>query len=150
MLIETAITCLALNIYWEGATINEPIEGLFAVAQVAYRRANGEPEKVCKVLSEPKQFSWLNGHTMQVARNGQVQVSAPLNPNHKSIAWAKSVGIARMVILKLVPIDYSKGAMFYHAGYVSPQWATCPQVRPVAQWGNHKFFSKACTRDQLV
>ena len=56
-MIEAAVLCMALNLYHEGDK-NEPIEGLFAIAQVVLNRAGRDPEKVCEVVYAPHQFSW--------------------------------------------------------------------------------------------
>lgn len=144
---ETAVMCLALNVYYEGATINEPVEGLFAVAQVAYRRANGEWKDLCRVVSARKQFSWTIEAVAAVNSHGVMTLKSNWIPNYKSDAWRRSVGIARAVALKIVPIDYSHGATHYHRVDVSPVWSACG-VKPVVKWGGHKFFDKVCRKNE--
>ena len=55
MILESAVLCLALNIYHEARS--EMIPGQYAVAQVTMNRA-GEKSNVCKTVVAKHQFSW--------------------------------------------------------------------------------------------
>ena len=143
MTFDVAVMCLALNVYYEGATIEEPMEGLFAVAQVTYRRANGEWQDLCRVVSARKQFSWTINAVANTNNRGVMTLKSSWTPNYNSKAWRTSVGIARAVALKIVPVDYSRGATHYHRVDVFPTWSACG-VKPVVSWGGHKFFDKVC------
>ena len=53
-----AITCLALNIYFESR--NQPIEGQVAVSQVVLERVKSKkyPDTVCEVVFQGPTYSW--------------------------------------------------------------------------------------------
>lgn len=116
--------CLAMNIYHEARS--ESMEGQIAVAQVTLNRvAHTEwPSTICEVVYEPKQFSWthlLKDHSAKEAR-----------------AWNKARIIARDVMIGNVE-DPTYGAVFYHANYVSPDWAEFLDLSKVI--GNHLFYT---------
>ena len=102
------------------------MEGQIAVAQVTLNRvAHSEwPSTICEVVYEPKQFSWtflLKDHSTTEAR-----------------AWKKAQIIARDVMIGNVE-DPTYGAVFYHANYVSPDWAEFLDLSKVI--GNHLFYT---------
>jgi spore germination cell wall hydrolase CwlJ-like protein len=117
-MIEAAILCLALNVYHEGAK-NEPIDGLFAIAQVTLNRAKRDPEKVCEVVQAYKQFSWT--------------LKPP--PVEDGTAWHNANAVAR---LSFHTADFTGGATHFHALYVSPYWRS--DMAPLGRWGSHVFY----------
>lgn len=119
-MIEAAVLCLALNIYHEGAK-NEPIEGLFAIAQVVLNRAQRNPAKVCDVVFAPHQFSWT--------------VKPPVVAEGRP--WDNAVSVARLAFYMQ---DFTGGATHYHAAYVKPYWRSGMELR--GQWGNHTFYKR--------
>ena len=58
MIIEIALACLSLNVYFEAR--NQPVAGQVAVAQVTMNRVADPryPDTVCEVVYDHKQFSW--------------------------------------------------------------------------------------------
>ncbi len=89
MVMTTAMLCTALNIYWESRS--EPLHGQHAVAQVTFNRAQRDPSKVCKVVFEPKQFSWANksdGTQGQGEGNACQEVPAQREQGHGSLRAA--------------------------------------------------------------
>jgi len=118
--IEAAVLCMALNLYHEGAK-DEPIEGLFAIAQVVLNRAGRDPEKVCAVVHAPQQFSWTN--KPPVVETGR--------------AWDNALSVAR---LSFHMQDFTGGADHYHAAYVKPYWRSGMTL--MGQWGNHTFYRR--------
>ena len=118
MMLEAAVLCLALNIYHEGAK-NEPIEGLFAIAQTTLNRAQRKPEKVCDVVFAPAQFSW----TIK---------PQPVEPGR---AWDNAISVAK---LSFHMADFTGGATHFHAFYVKPYWRRDMQLLGV--YGNHLFY----------
>ena len=117
-MIEAAVLCLALNLYHEGDK-NEPIEGLFAIAQVVLNRAGRDPEKVCDVVYAPHQFSWTS-------KPPHVEEGRP---------WQNAVSVAR---LSFHMADFTGGADHYHAGFVRPVWAK--SMKQMGSYGNHLFY----------
>jgi len=57
-MIETALVCLALNIYHEAR--NQPTIGQVAVGQVVMNRVRDErfPDTVCGVVKQGQTYSW--------------------------------------------------------------------------------------------
>lgn len=132
MLLEAAVLCLALNVLHEGLK-NEPVVGLFAIAQTTLNRAERQPDKVCAVVQAPKQFSWT-------LKPPPVVDSAP---------WRTAQGVAR---LSFYMRDFTNGATHFHAIICPPDrlyeckpyWRTDMTV--LGQWGNHIFYKRKAKR----
>lgn len=114
--------CLAGAIYFE--TRGEPLEGQLAVGRVIVNRANSPrfPSSYCGVVFQRSQFSFVRGGRMPAIKTG-------------SLAWQRAKAIAK------ISVDGSwespaKGALFFHANYVSPNW----RLQRVAQVENHIFY----------
>jgi spore germination cell wall hydrolase CwlJ-like protein len=136
------VECLAQNIYFESA--KEPVEGQIAVAFVTYNRMkSGQfPNTYCDVVKQKTyferyvvcQFSWYcEDKPLAILRskglttdnnalyNRIVDLSLNFYLNHKDMK------------------DPTKGALYYHADYVSPGW---PNMRRTAYIGRHIFYNK--------
>lgn len=138
-MIETALLCMALNIYHEARS--EPVKGQIAVAQVTLNRVNHKhyPNSVCEVVTQRKQFSWTIGKLKPVKKQGKV-IGYRLKPNaipKEDKAWQRSVSVARYV-MSGKSRDLSNGAIFYHTKQVNPYWNRDKQL--VTQLGNHVFY----------
>jgi spore germination cell wall hydrolase CwlJ-like protein len=131
MILETAILCLALNIYHEAR--GELIPGQYAVANVTMNRA-GSKERVCSTVTEPKQFSWTN---KLVTRQGGQHVLKREGYPKDEVAWDRAQRIAK-VVLKRPDLDFTNGATFYHANYVAPTWRL--SVERTKRMGSHIFY----------
>lgn len=128
---ERQLYCMTKNIYWEAAS--EPAEGKLAVAQVVLNRVESGrfPADPCQVIYQKNvfydrvicQFSWFceDHHKMR--------------PIHKPL-WEESYRAAQMVLMEGFRLPALKGALYYHADYVNPQWR---KVR-VAKIGRHIFY----------
>ena len=118
------VECMAKNIYYEARS--EPIEGQIAVAHVTMNRvAHSEwPDNICDVVYEPKQFSWTHLIKDQTPKSGK--------------SWEMAKVIARDVMIGNVE-DPTKGAVYYHANYVNPNWAEYMTLSKVI--GNHLFYT---------
>jgi len=121
---EKQLDCLALNVYHEARS--ERVEGQIAVAQVTLNRVahNEWPSTICEVVYQPKQFSWTH----------LVKDQTPMEKK----AWKKARIIARDVMIGNVD-DPTYGAVFYHANYVNPDWASFMDLSKVI--GNHLFYT---------
>lgn len=115
--------CLAMNIYHESR--GERVEGQIAVAQVTINRVNHKewPSSICEVVYQPYQFSWTH----------LIKDPSPIEAK----AWSDAKVIARDVMIGNVE-DPSKGAVFYHANWVNPDWADQMELSKVI--GNHLFY----------
>ena len=114
--------CLAAAIYFESK--GEPLEGQLAVGRVIVNRAKSGrfPSTYCGVVQQPSQFSFVRGGQIPAVRTA-------------SAAWRTAQAIAK------IAHDGSwqspaKGALFFHARYVSPGW----RLQRVAQVSNHIFY----------
>jgi len=123
------VNCMAQNIYYEAR--GETYQGKLAVTQVVLNRVRSGlfPDSVCGVVYQRNnngcQFSW---------------VCQKHNKPIDHYEWQESVEIARralteqVVYAKLAKTD----ALYYHANYVSPDWANSMKV--VAVIGKHIFY----------
>ena len=122
-MLESFVLCMALNVYHEGdkrdGQMVEPLDGLFAIAQTTLNRAQRDPDKVCAVVQAKSQFSWT--------------LKPP--PVEQNPAWDTAQRVAR---LSYYMADFTGGAVYYHALYVSPYWKANLEV--LGQWGNHIFY----------
>jgi spore germination cell wall hydrolase CwlJ-like protein len=114
--------CLAAAIYFESK--GEPLEGQLAVGRVVVDRSKSGrfPSTYCGVVHQPSQFSFVRGGQIPAIRTA-------------SAAWRTAQAIAK------IAHDGSwqspaKGALFFHARYVSPGW----RLQRVAQVNNHIFY----------
>jgi len=114
--------CLAGAIYFESK--GEPLEGQLAVGRVIVNRAlSGRfPSTYCGVVYQRSQFSFVRGGRMPAINTG-------------SAAWQKAQAIARIADEGSWESP-AKGALFFHARYVSPGW----RLTRVAQVQNHIFY----------
>ncbi|MEJ2609733.1 MAG: cell wall hydrolase, partial [Candidatus Thiodiazotropha sp.] len=120
----------ALNIYFEARS--ETIEGQNAVGYVVLNRVadNAFPDSICEVVKQGGeerrnqcQFSWWC--------DGRSDV--PVNRR----AWLESVERAYDLLAGDVS-DPTKGALWYHAEYVTPKWSKA--LTMVTKIGQHLFY----------
>ena len=117
---EVILLCLALNIYFEAR--GEPIEGQYAVAEVALRRAALSSKPVCVEVFSDSQFSWtLQADTAKV-RDKRM--------------WATALTVARSVLAE--PTNFSHGATHFHSIAVKPRWTR--SLCLAARIGRHLFY----------
>lgn len=126
------IRCLAENIYFEAR--GEPLRGQYAVAEVTMNRLASPrfPNTVCDVVHDTR---WDTARQRLVAHFSWTAFKLRLESD--SPEWKLAMHIATVVYddqhQPLVP-----GALFYHATYVKPYWASSKRV--VARIGNHIFY----------
>lgn len=130
---QSEVLCLAQNIYHE--TRSQSILEKIAISRVVLNRvsSNKYPDTICKVVYQAVrnqlsivrdkcQFSWYcDGKS-----------DYPSNSN----AWTESIEIAALT-MKL-KADFTRGALNYHAVYVSPLWAEDMQF--TIRIGSHRFY----------
>lgn len=117
--------CMAKNIYHEAGS--EPTLGKYAVAQVTVNRIKSPKygDTVCGVVFEPYQFSWANYHGRRWT-----------TPRGES--WIEAKRIARDVLENNKRIYGMDDALFYHATYVRPYWAS--RKDKLIKIGLHIFY----------
>ncbi len=122
MILETALMCMAANIYHEAK--NQSMLGQFAVAQVVMNRVEDSryPDTVCEVVKQG--LTYRNGKVVI----GKCQFSWYCDgksdePNRKSKAWSRAIRHAAIIMGESINLDVTDGATHYHASYVRPSWA---------------------------
>jgi len=136
MLVESALLCLALNIYHEAR--GEPTQGQLAVAQVTLRRAKHNPKRVCHEVFRPAQFTWTTGVSEKTGNAWRIAQSAV---PRELAAWQKSITVAKAAMFVGKVPDFSMGADHYHTVDVRPRWRL--KMVKVAQIGRHIFYRSA-------
>jgi spore germination cell wall hydrolase CwlJ-like protein len=128
-MIETALMCLALNIYFEARS--EPIEGQIAIAEVTLNRVASAnyPNDVCSVvLQENKdgcQFSWWCDGKSDQPRE------------HNSLRTSKA--LAELMLNEGHHITViGNEATHYHSNDVHPYWAN--DLHKIRRIGKHIFY----------
>ena len=131
-----AITCLALNIYFEAR--NQPIEGQVAVSQVVLERVKSKkyPSTVCEVVFQGPTYSWSVNYPIRDRCQFSWYCDGLSDKPKDKIAWLNSLEVAEKVYYGLT--DTVKGATHYHSVKVDPWWAKY-KVK-VKQIGDHIFY----------
>jgi N-acetylmuramoyl-L-alanine amidase len=126
---DTAVRCLALNLYWEARS--EGREGMLAVGWVVLNRVAHPkfPNTVCEVIHQggekpPCEWSWwCDGRS-----------DRPTAPK----SWAIAQDLARK-LLSQPPADPTHGALWFHHEKLGvPRW--WKSRKPTAHIGHHKFY----------
>jgi spore germination cell wall hydrolase CwlJ-like protein len=140
------VECLAQNIYFESA--HEPTEGKIAVAFVTLNRMKSGhfPDTYCEVVKQKThfekyvvcQFSWYcEDKPLAILK------SKSLTVNNNSL-YNDILDLSLNFYLNNEKMkDPTKGALFYHADYVSPGWAN---MKRTAYIGRHIFYQKTNLR----
>lgn len=117
--------CLAKNIYHEARGQGEM--GMYAIAQVTVNRLkHGQWGKtVCDVVMSHRQFSWANDKSIRWK-------------HPKGEAWEQSKLMAQEVLDKGLRLKGLDNALFFHANYVNPRWASKKYY--VVTIGDHIFY----------
>jgi spore germination cell wall hydrolase CwlJ-like protein len=143
--IEKSIECLAVNIYHESR--NESVLGQAAVAWVVLNRVESSlfPESVCGVVYQARYSRWWKQeHDKNVPLRNQCQFSWYCDGKSDNInEWDKfeqARSIAYSVLMNKTPADPTKGALWYHADYVNPNWST--EYRRTVKIDTHIFYRK--------
>lgn len=131
MLLESAVLCMAINIYHEAR--GEMIPGQYGVAQVTINRAK-DPERVCDTVLAKDQFSWTKGLVAYERGRPVLKKKGYPQDDH---AWWLANRIASYT-LNYRPADITWGATHYHATYVSPKWSSKLDRTKVV--GRHVFY----------
>jgi len=116
------LRCLAENVYYEAR--GEPLVGQYAVAEVTMNRVAAREfgNSVCEVVHQRGAFSWTY----------ESEPAAPFG-----YEWRRAQAVASTVYdSREAPLV--NGALYYHAIYVSPEWAASRQQ--VALIGMHLFY----------
>lgn len=122
------LQCLAKNIFYESAS--EPEEGKAAVGIVTLNRVEDGRfgSTVCKVIAQPRQFSWFGTKTRK--------------PSENDPRWIESRRVAEELLSNSSEYQHLKvkydDALYFHATHVRPAWSK--QKKPIDRIGGHRFY----------
>lgn len=130
------IKCLALNVYHEAR--GEPENGQYAVATVTMNRvqSNKYPDDVCRVVY---QRAWSKKYKRYISAFSWTDYDhvSEIIPKESS-AWRNAYTVAEKVYRENQRSEKTKDALFYHANYVNPAWAS--EKTKIAKIGHHIFY----------
>lgn len=136
---EREINCLTTAIYKEAR--GESLKGQEAVAQVVMNRVNhpAYPNSVCKVVLQPKQFSWANDLTNS-ARSLLKGSTKHLNKQDlSSYQQARQVALRAFYGIWEYNAKIQQSLYFVHKS-IQPSWTK--NLKKDATIGNHRFYSE--------
>lgn len=124
------IKCIEKNLWHESR--GETIYGMMAVAKTTLNRARmeGWPPDVCKVVYQPKQFSW----TSKSKKNQQIKLKNSIDRQSYSLV---QLATQLSITAEMMQIDFMNGATYYHTTSVNPAWGRKMEV--VGIIGDHIF-----------
>ena len=123
MLLETALMCMAVNIYHEAG--NQSMIGQMAVGQVVLNRVEDHrfPDTVCEVVKEAVTYKNSNKPVRWKCQFTWFCDGKKDEPNFESKTWSAALENASILLTKTIVLDITEGATHYHATYVRPAWA---------------------------
>ena len=135
MLLETALMCMATNIYHEAK--NEPMVGQIAVAQVVMNRVRDSryPDTVCDVIKQG--LTYKNGKVVLGKCQFSWYCDGKSDKAKEKGAWETAVMVAHGVYYGNLD-DFVEGATHYHAHYVRPSWASSKTY--ITRKDDHIFY----------
>tara|TARA_B100000768_G_scaffold153885_1_gene150311 strand:- start:4185 stop:4580 length:396 start_codon:yes stop_codon:yes gene_type:complete len=128
MILNTALTCLALNLYFEARS--EPLLAQVSVGQVTLNRVSHSryPNTICGVVTQKSQFSWFSDGLSD-------------KPKEKA-AWGRALALAELMLEKPIKVTCVGKSTHYHADYVRPYWAKAKFFKKTCQVGTHIFYKE--------
>ena len=123
MILETALMCMAFNIYHEAN--NQSMLGQLAVGQVVMNRVEDSrfPNTVCEVVKQAVTYKGTNKPVIHKCQFSWYCDGKKDEPNYNSKSWSKALNYAVIVLGGDITLDVTNGATHYHATYVRPAWA---------------------------
>ena len=123
MILETALMCMAVNIYHEAG--NQSMIGQMAVGQVVLNRVEDSrfPDTVCEVVKEAVTYKNSNKPVRWKFQFTWFCDGKKDEPNFESKTWSAALENASILLTKTIVLDITEGATHYHATYVRPAWA---------------------------
>ena len=123
MILETALMCMAFNIYHEAN--NQSMLGQIAVGQVVMNRVEDSrfPDTVCEVVKQAVTYKGTDKPVLHKCQFSWYCDGKKDEPNYNSKSWSKALKYAVVVLGGDITLDFTDGATHYHATYVRPAWA---------------------------
>ena len=141
MILETALMCMAANVYHEAK--NQSMLGQFAVAQVVMNRVEDHryPNTICEVVKQG--LTYKNGKVVL----GKCQFSWYCDGKKDEVinkennrAWVTAENIAYQILAFDKWKDVLEGATHYHADYVNPKWNKT--MKKIVKIDDHIFYKR--------
>ena len=132
--IEQKKKCISEALYYEARGEGE--RGMRYVLSVIHNRKNakGFPDSYCKVIHQPKQFSYRN----HVSPGLNVAIR-PIHPGDKQ-SYLLASAIAEEAVYGRFETLLPRDVLWYHTDEVKPRWAKAMQkIKSVA---GHHFLAK--------
>ena len=122
MILETALMCMAFNIYHEAN--NQSMLGQIAVGQVVMNRVEDSrfPDTVCEVVKQAVTYKGTDKPVLHKCQFSWYCDGKKDEPNYDSKAWSKALKYAVVVLGGNITLDFTECATHYHATYVRPAW----------------------------
>ena len=123
MILETALMCMALNMYHEAK--NQSMLGQLAVGQVVMNRVEDKrfPDNVCDVVTEAVTYKGTDKPVLHKCQFSWYCDGQKDEPDFDSKEWWDAKEYASIVLSCTIMLDVTEGATHYHATYVRPAWA---------------------------
>ena len=123
MILETALMCMAFNIYHEAN--NQSMLGQIAVGQGVMNRVEDSrfPDTVCEVVKQAVTYKGTDKPVLHKCQFSWYCDGKKDEPNYDSKSWSKALKYAVVVLGGDITLDFTDGATHYHATYVRPAWA---------------------------
>ena len=123
MILETALMCMALNMYHEAK--NQSMLGQIAVGQVVMNRVEDKrfPNNVCDVVTEAVTYKGTDKPVLHKCQFSWYCDGQKDEPDFDSKEWWDAKEYASIVLSGTIMLDVTEGATHYHATYVRPAWA---------------------------
>ena len=142
--------CLADNMYFEAR--NQGTAGIIAVSNVVLNRVVSDqfPDTICAVVRQgPTRESWRTRqtedpndavfhpikHRCQFSWYCDGKADKPGNMEHYNEMYQFALNIVKG---QLSLLDITDGALWYHADYVNPSWASKKEM--TTEIGDHIFY----------
>jgi N-acetylmuramoyl-L-alanine amidase len=134
---ETAIVCLAMNVYFEAR--NQPLIGQIAVAQVVMHRVYDEryPDNACDVVTQGQRYSWNKDILVRDKCQFSWYCDGKSDKPTDMYAWEKAMMVAAGVYRGAV-YDMVDRATHYHSVDVLPSWSESKQY--IVRINDHVFY----------
>lgn len=135
---QKQVRCLAENMYYEA--VGESRTGRIAIAFVTLNRVEhlAYPNTICEVVTQKYknvcQFSWV------CQKEKYKNFIRGVNLKEDNPSYEEILRLATYVYLNRDSLDDpTKGSLYYHADYVSPNW----NLKKTVQIGKHIFYNKS-------
>ena len=140
MILETALMCMALNMYHEAK--NQSMLGQLAVGQVVMNRVEDKrfPDNVCDVITEAVTYKGTNKPVLhQCQFSWWCDGKSDQPREHNSLRTSKA--LAELMLKEGHDITViGNEATHYHSNDVHPYWAN--DLHKIRRIGKHIFYKK--------